>query len=236
MRSTSRSIVLVFVIGLALGLAAPSAGMAQGPGSDAGSWTLRGFGVWIHPSDDPFPFGPPIEDPPLAGPRLTPSFTLDDGSGWGLALEYRVTRRLGIEAQAILADLDSEFRLRFGEPVNTEGADRRELETDVYGLGVNFHLTPERRIDVYAGVFGALVSYGEFQGVVSGITFFQEVDDDTALGVGLGADLFVDPSRRWAATAAVRRLWSTATPVEGLGGIDVDPVIVTAGVAVRWGS
>lgn len=126
--------------------------------------------------------------------------------------------------------------MRFGEPVNAEGADRRELETDVYGLGVNFHLTPERRIDVYAGVFGALVSYGEFRGVVSGITFFQEVDDDTALGVGLGADLFVDPSRRWAATAAVRRLWSTATPAEGLGGIDVDPVIVTAGVAVRWGS
>lgn len=87
MRSKSRSIVLACGIGLAFGLVASSAGMAQGPGGDAGSWTVRGFGAWIQPSDDPFPFGPPIEDPPLAGPRLTPSFTLDDGSGWGLALE-----------------------------------------------------------------------------------------------------------------------------------------------------
>jgi hypothetical protein len=234
MLSNRRSVVLACALGLALGLVSSSAGVAQGPGGgDAGSWTVRGFGAWVEPTDDSFAFGRPIE-PPLPDEPSSAAFTLDDGSGWGLGLEYRLTRRLGVEAQAIVADLDSELELRFGVPVNLIGVDRREVGIDLYSLGLNVHLTPERRLDVYAGLLGALVSYDDFRGQVGGITFRREGIDDTAVGLALGADLFLDRSRRWAATAAVRQLWSTGDAGDDLG-IDVDPRIVTAGVAVRWG-
>lgn len=235
MRSTSRFTLAAAAIGLVAGLVLCSPTAARGPGGQgAGSWTLRGFGAWLQSNGDPYPFGTTdIEGMPLP---YAPRFTLGDGDGEGLALEYRVTRRLGIEALAIRADLEGEFRLRPLDPPGPEDVDTRNVQSDVFGLGLNLHLAPARsRFDVYVGPLVARVRYGDFRGEAGGITFVSPVDDDTALGVTLGADVFFGSARRWAATAAVRRLWSSADHQGSDNGIDVDPLIVTAGAAYRWG-
>jgi hypothetical protein len=83
MLSNRRSVVLACALGLALGLVSSSAGVAQGPGGgDAGSWTVRGFGAWVEPTDDSFAFGRPIEPPQV--PELGGELARDRG---GLRLE-----------------------------------------------------------------------------------------------------------------------------------------------------
>ena len=235
MRSTHRFAFVAGAIGLVVGLVLCSAAAARGSaGQGAGSWTLRGFGAWVHSNGDSYPFGTTdIEGMPLP---YAPRFTLEDGDGAGLSLEYRVTRRLGIEALAILANLESEFRLRPLDPPGPEDVDTRDVESDVFGVGLNLHLAPAgRRFDVYVGPLVAVVQYDDFRGEAGGITFASRVDDDTALGFTLGADVFLGTSGRWAATAAVRQLWSKALHGSSDRGIDVDPLIVSLGVARCWG-
>lgn len=186
----------------------------DGSGTEKGSWTLRGFGAWLDtkelrfesgPSIDPFPFLPTVEF----------SFTLGDGSGAGLALEYRATHRLGMEALAIRADLDGELRLSISNPQFQEQVVPTDVEGDLYGLGLNVHLTPSRRFDVYVGPLVAYVDYGNFKGsfdIAVGpgdLMGSAEVrfDDDKAYGATLGADVPLGRSGAWAVSAAVRKLW-----------------------------
>lgn len=233
MRPNHRFVALVTGIGMLAGLTLGSAAAAAGPADPgAGSWTLRGFGAWVNTTGDRLRSGPPIDN---FAPVVEFSLTLDDGTGAGLALEYRATRRLGIEALAILADLDATFRLRTLAPVALEEQETRDLGTDLLGVGLNVHLTPGRRIDLYAGPLIALVRYDDFRSDLEAGSLQAEFDDDTALGVTLGADIALGNSGKWACSLALRRLWSSTEVVDSIFELDVDPLIASAGIAYRWG-
>lgn len=210
----------------------PAVAAQELAGATKGGWTLRGFGARLGTTGDTLHSGPPIDPFP---PVIESSFTLDDGSGAGLALEYLATRRLGIEALAIRADLDGVLRVRALDQVSPEGTLTRDVSCDLYGVGLNLHLTPGRRADVYLGPLVALARYGDFRADLGGLTFVTDLDDDTAFGVTLGTDVALGRSRNWALTASARRLWATA--VRGRSGrdLDLDPLIAAAGVAYRWG-
>ena len=206
---------------------APVAAAQELAGDAKGGWALRGFGSWVGTAGDTLHSGPPIDPLP---PAIESSLTLDDGSGAGLALEYRATRRLGVEALALLADLDGVLRVRALDQVSPEGTVTRDVSCDLVGAGLNFHLTPGRRADVYLGPLVAIVQYDDFRADLGGLTFLSDFDDDTAFGVTLGADVALGRSRHWAFTASARQLWSRASR-----DLDVDPLIASAGVAYRWG-
>jgi len=219
------------IVGLIL---CPLAVTAAPAGQDAGTWTVRGFGAWVGTTGDALRSGPPIDN---FAPVVEFSLTLDDGTGAGLALEYRATRRLGIEALAVLADLDADFRLRVFDQGVSVSQETRDLSTDILGLGLNLHLTPQRRIDVYAGPLVALVRYGDVTADFAGGEFIilADFEDDTAFGVTLGADIALGSSGRWACSLALRRLWSSAKVADSIFEVDVDPLIASAGLAYRWG-
>lgn len=238
MRSSHRLAAAAAATGLlALLLLSPAAAAEGPPGQGAGSWTLRGFGAWLDTNVETETFGS-IDN---FAPAPEGSFSLGNGDGAGLALEYRITRRFGIEALAIFADIEGEFRIVFIEPPIPEQVVTKDVETDLYGLGVNVHLTPGRRIDVYLGPVVALVQYGDFRALtdcgdpISLCTFEARFSDDTALGVTLGADVALGRSGRWAATGALRQLWSNPDEQEDKRKVDLDPLIASAGVAYRWG-
>lgn len=231
MASTCRFAITTARIGLLAGLVlcpVSAAGAAAGQG--AGAWTLRGFGARLDTTGDTLRFVPIDPLPPVTREELS----LDDGSGVGLALEYRATRRLGIEALAIFADLDGELRLHRIDPPGPDEVVTRDVSSDLLGLGLNVHLTPGRRIDLYVGPLAAFVRYGDVRATVGGATFGVDFDDETAFGATLGADVALGDTGRWALTAALRRLWSTASLDDTNLEIDVDPLLASLGLAYRW--
>jgi len=232
MAPTPRFAAAVTILGTVLGLALCPAAMArQGAGDPAGTWALRGFGAVLATADDTLRSGQPIDPLP---PLVEQSVTLDDGSGFGLALEYRATRRLGIEALALFADLDVDVRLHPLDPPGPDATETRQVSSDLFGVGLNLHLTPGRWIDVYVGPLVARVRYGDLRSHAGGFGYAADFDDDTALGITLGADLPLGRSGAWAVTAALRQLWSTAAVTGTNNEVDVDPLIASAGFAYRW--
>ncbi|HEX6198996.1 MAG TPA: hypothetical protein VF150_01945 [Thermoanaerobaculia bacterium] len=237
MRSTQRFAAAAATAGLVgLLLLSPAAAAQGASGAAKGSWTLRGFGAWL--DTDEFRFDSRSIDP--FPPVIEFTFTVGDGPGAGLALEYRATRRIGVEALAIRAELEGEFRLVGFSPSFPEQVVTDDVETDLYGLGLNIHLTPSRRFDVYAGPVVAYVKYGDFNATVElGFgtgTFEATFTDDTAYGAVLGADFPLGGSGRWAVSGALRQLWyDSGNDEEGTIEVGLDPLIATAGVAYRFG-
>lgn len=236
MRSTH-----AFAATAAAGLAAllclaPAAAAQDGYEAGKGSWTVRGFGAWIDTegfeesghSLHPFPV-------------FSSALTIGDGNGVGLSLEYRITRRIGVEAFALEGELDGEFRLVFTDPPNPEQRVTQGVETDLYGLGVNLHLTPGRRVDLYVGPVVAEIRYDDFSGFINcghpltRCTFDFKFADDTALGVTLGADVTLGDTDRWALSVTLRQLWSDPQEGPDRREIEMNPLIATAGVAFRFG-
>jgi len=235
MRPSQRFFALITGIGILASLALGPAAAALGPaGQGTGSWTLRGFGAWVNTTGDRVPFGPSIDPLP---PVIDASVAVDDGTGLGLALEYRATRRLGVELLAIRADLDASFRLLQIDPPGPPLEQTEDLSTDLLGLSLNIHLTPGRRVDVYAGPLIALVRYGEVTANIADGEYIvlAELEDDEALGVTLGMDVALGRSGAWALTTSLRQLWSTTELAQSGRKLDVDPLIASAGIAYRWG-
>lgn len=228
MRS-DRRLVAVAAVAALLAFDHGTAAMAREPASPA--WAVRGFGAWVSTRADPIQLRSIDPLPPVIDAR----FTLDDGAGGGLALEYRATRRIGIEAFVIQSDLDAEYRLRVLDPPTPEAVATGDVASDLYGAGLLVHLTPGRRIDVYVGPLAARVRYGHFHSELGGLAFQLDLDDDTAYGVTLGADLAMGRTGAWAVTAALRQLWSSSGRSGSVFQFDVDPLIACAGVAYRWG-
>jgi hypothetical protein len=93
MRSIRGFVAAATTAGLFGLLIVPSASAAQGAtGTEKGSWTLRGFGAGLDTDEFRFESGSPIGPFPFL-PIVDVSFTLGDGSGAAVALEYRATRR-----------------------------------------------------------------------------------------------------------------------------------------------
>lgn len=193
-------------------------------GARESSWTVRVVGLGWIPSDamvagrtaaaEPFRFG------------------VSEGAGLGLALEYRLGRRWGLEGAANFADMETDFRLETGGVVLT---DTDEVDVSSYSLGVNYHFTPESRADFFVGAFVAetfvddsifLTEAGRLDKVV--------FDDDVGYGLQLGVELPLSPGGHWSLTAGVRYI---LTILEGeIAGLDddLDPLIPWIGVGYRF--
>ena len=95
-----------------------------------------------------------------------------------------------------------------------------ELRYRQLTAGLNFHLTPNRRVDLFLGPLVGFVGYG------------GDFDDDLAWGVNLGVD--VPLPWRWYFTGGARYLKSSAeAPASGLD-LEVDPIILSAGLSIRF--
>lgn len=217
-----RACRLVIVAGGVLVAAVAQAG--EPPPAHGASGTVRGFVAWLD--------SPARSD--TGNPFIQSSKRIDDGSGWGLGLEYRLSSRIGVEAIGLVANLEGSFRVERLIPPDLliVATGPAELEAQYFGVALNVHLLPERRVDVYAGPLVTIARYGEFEGQSAGGSLRIDFSDGTALGVGAGIDVPVRGSPTWTFCAGARRLWATARA--GDLELDLDPWIATAGVAYRW--
>lgn len=209
--------VLAFVLlaSAAIATAAPAAGSGP-PGSQ---WTLRGHAAWVSPTDEQVASDGSI-------------FSMDDGTGFGLDLEYRATRRLGIELGAFAADLDGRFRLDAG---GLALDDTESIGMTSYSLGLTYHFAPGDRVDLHAGPFAAMSAYDDVIFLSeAGLREKRSFDDDYGFGLKVGIDVALRPGGAWALSASARYLLTILEAEESGNDLDLDPLILTAGLTYRF--
>ncbi len=157
------------------------------------------------------------------------------GEGFGVSLERLFSPRLGLELGLLALGFDVDLMRDIDDAWEIA-----EDDTDFMPitLGLNFHLTPDRKVDFYLGPFLALLQYDDFEVRVLGENVESDIGGDVTFGAQAGIDFPV--GSKWAFTAAVRYIDAEAEFEDaGFGGgdeleLEVNPVIFTAGVALRF--
>lgn len=156
---------------------------------------------------------------------------LDGAAGVGLALEYLFNDRIGLEGGIFQGGVDGLYSADRGD---LWGMDEDDFDFSLVTLGVNFHLTPDRRADLYVGPFVGLVNYGTARFDLPFEWITMSFDDDFGIGAQIGVDIPFGASR-WGFSAVARYLQTTAEQEGGLGReFDLDPLILGAGFSVRF--
>lgn len=213
---------------MGVGLVAGALSLTPASGQERNErWALTAAGTWLSPVGDEVTTS---QGPPFAQQVETQEVS-DDATGFALGLEYRWTPRLGLELGFLLVEMDTSFRSEFAGMTFTD-SEAMDLESVL--LGLNWYLTPERRVDVSIGGFVA-------QTKPEDVIFLTEIgrrakrvfDDDIGFGVKVGLEVPLRPRSGWGLAASVRYLdtiLESETPGQDL---DLDPVVVTLGVRYR---
>ncbi|MEM9293763.1 MAG: outer membrane beta-barrel protein [Acidobacteriota bacterium] len=191
---------------------------------------LRGFAAFGNPTSDDF-FASNQRTPTL---QERQKFALSDGTGFGASLEYLLTRRVGIEGGILLLPFDSMFTLDLND---AWGMQNQDVDWTAFTAGVNFHLTPDARGDVYVGPFLAFGSYDDTTYNVLGETYNLDFDGGTDFGLQLGYDYPFSEGSPLHFHAGARYLPSSSVEVKGAlqdFEIDVDPTILSLGLTYKF--
>lgn len=200
------------------------------PAGPDSRWIARGFG-WTGDGDDKELFnsvGP-------GGAAQRNSIDLTSPDGFGASLEFLPTKRFGIEGGVLIGEASSLFVVDLPDQW---GMADDEVDLTIFTLGVNFHLTPDRRADVYIGPFLGWVQYDDAEFNTLGRTFEYDYDDDFGFGAQIGVDVLFRREGRWGFTSALRYLQSSAE-LTGPGiadeiELDLDPLLFSAGISFRF--
>jgi outer membrane protein W len=192
-------------------------------------WIVQAQGVWLSPAGDRFT----TDRTSPAGVAETTTHTVDeDATGFGVSLEARLTRRIGIELAIASVDLDNDFR------VETAGAvieDREVMGLESFSLGADWHFAPGRRADAS---FGAFIAQTTFDDVIflteAGRREKLTFDDDYGFGVKLGVDLPIRRDGPWVLSADLRYLVTIMESEIAGQDLELDPLIVSVGIGYRF--
>lgn len=237
---------LTLALGLLIGLA-PAVSLAEDEAaSNDDFWTVRGFVAGIGTSGESAR-GEMIR---LTGDREQTHFRFDGGDGFGFAFERHVSQRLGVELAVLLADLKGQLMFDIAPPVPGGGygeALRGMNEGDVgftsLTLGLNVHLMPNSRADLFIGPFLGLELFDSVTISDLGESFRCDLDDEVAFGVSVGLDVPFKRGGRWALAARVSYLEVDARVAVALlehpqvaaslpgASISLEPLIATIGLA-----
>jgi len=196
-------------------------------------WTLRAVAGAVSTADDVARVAATQSGPITAGGA---THEIGDGTELGLELEYRWTRRLGVELGYFVADHDTSFTLEgdgFGPGEVRVDEETAGIETMT--AGVAYHLRPGRRVDVVLGAFVAMSKADD-------LVFNTEIgrrdklsfDDDVGPGVKAGVVVPLGPSSRWHLVAEARYLSAILEADSGGEDLAYDPLTVAAGIGYRW--
>ena len=190
-----------------------------------GPWQLRISGLSMNPTGDTVVV-------PDTGERIF--FNAGNGYGFGIDLEYRASRHLGIDFGILTATPVIDVLI---DEVGVISASAQPRITPIYA-GLNVHLTPDSPLDLYIGPVLAYVIYSSFDLVVDPwfLTEGFVTQNDFGIGVNLGLDLRLGDAG-WLFTAAFKFLDTTlvaSPPDESIGRTDIDPMILSIGVGYRF--
>lgn len=197
-------------------------------------WHLRAFGVWIEPDLD---YKVPTDD------DTDVLATTDGAFGLGISAEYQFSDRLGLELGILRAspDIVLDYYLREFD-VSFSVSD--SLAMTPLTLGLNIHLLPANRLDLYLSPFVGYVRNSDLEFTINRsfetgdgtITIRDtariQVASDMTYGATLGVDIPFS-SKPWAIATSLRYLASEldATDSEGESiSPDLNSWILTAGL------
>jgi len=189
------------------------------------SWTVRGFGVSFDPDDDAITES--LIRP--SGVSERSRLTLDRGEGVGVSVERHFNPRVGLEASAMVAQLDSSLFFDLGNDWEEDSAD---VDMLAFMIGPNFHLTPNKRVDFYIGPFIGLVDLGDAVYRVLGETQRRDFDNEDVIGLQIGLDVPFG-QKGWAFHAGARYM-DLSTEIDGGRELSLDPIVATIGLAYKF--
>ncbi len=163
------------------------------------------------------------------------SISTSSGFGFGLDLEYRASRRLGVDFGVLSAAPSIGTSVGVGFKSISASAD---VTMTPISAGLNVHLTPDSRFDVYIGPLLAYVVYDSFTLTAGpGLSESFSSENDVGFGANLGVDVGLDSKGRWAFNASIKYIDTTleAKPSDGdAGRTDFDPTIFGFGFGYRF--
>jgi outer membrane protein W len=158
----------------------------------------------------------------------------DCGAGVGARGEYQFSRWLGVDIGA-LASGSAEVRASAG--IGDIGTAVQVSSFVPLTVGLNVHLIPRSRPDLY---IGPLLAYSIFSDVgvqtgLTGATSFESVDNDLGYGAILGLDLPLG-QKGWLFNLNLRHIKTEMNGREGSDRIDADydPTIFAIGFGYRF--
>jgi len=167
---------------------------------------------------------------PVAGE--TSVLGIGDGSGFGLGVEWMLNPRFGFDAGILVGEIDTDFSLRAGLLSLT---DREETGVEAYTVGLNYHLTPEARADVYIGAFFGMIFFDDTIFLTeAGRSDKRVFDDDTGFGLRVGVDVPFTETSRWSFSAELRYFDAILEGEIAGQDIDFNALIPAVGVSRRW--
>ncbi|HKI00778.1 MAG TPA: OmpW family outer membrane protein [Thermoanaerobaculia bacterium] len=171
----------------------------------------------------------------------------NSSAGFGLGLEYRVSRRLGVELAAMTTEMDSELSFEFfdSELFVVESS----LRVTPVLAQLNLHLTPDHRADLYLGPVFGRIRYGDLDIEVHGDggsvpVAHVRTKDGYAWGAHIGMDVPVG-GRGVFLTAGATYLKAKVEPAGGAGSdddpdesgpatFDLNPLVAQVGFGYRF--
>jgi len=211
--------LLLTTLGVALATLPVTASAEEDP------WRIRVSGLSMNPTGDTVVV-------PDTGERIP--YDAGNGYGFGIDLEYRASRHFGIDFGILTATPVIDVLI---DEVGVISASAQPRITPIYA-GLNVHLTPDSRFDLYIGPVLAYVIYSSFDLVVDPwfLTEGFVTRNDFGIGVNLGFDIRLGDGG-WLLTAAFKYLDTTleaSPPDESIGRTDIDPMIFSVGVGYRF--
>lgn len=196
------------------------------------TWILRAGALWV---DTDLDFRQADDG---ASVRLTG----DAGFGFSLVGEYRANDRLGLELGAQWSENDVELRLAgemfCGSTLCTVTASD-SVQPLTLSVGLDIHLTPGKRADLYVGPLVAYVRYTDLTFRALGEALRVSFDDEYAWGGVVGLDVPMG-DRGWHFSGSIRYLQAeadvSARDDEGDAGtasLDFNPVTLAVGFGYR---
>jgi outer membrane protein W len=159
--------------------------------------------------------------------------------GAGLGFEYRASDHFGFEIGAVSSQVKDELGLSFGDQDLSIASTFRV--TPVLAR-LNFHLTPGHKADLYLGPVAGWVRYGDIDvrlnvpGEGSVLADHVKNKNGFAGGVHIGLDVPFG-TRGFFFTSDATYLKAKVKPAsssDGAGSFDLDPLIVQAGIGLRF--
>jgi outer membrane protein W len=224
------SVVSAVVAALAIMAACPLGAAVDG------AWRLRINGFAVEPNEG-------IYQPMLDGTRV--QVAGGAGAGGGINAEYRFSPRLGFEL-GLIGGVGSDLHVAVFPSAGNSVVLTDSLAFGTVVGGLNVHLTPERKADLYAG---PTLAYVEYQDVTVRVLGFgppfgnntvQPVrvrfrfDSDLAVGVNLGVDVPLGEGG-WLFNANARYLETSIGSADFRGGDrSYDPLFFGVGFGYRF--
>ncbi len=166
----------------------------------------------------------------------------DTSFGAGLGLEYRASRRLGVEFSILTTELEDEETFDFfGEETTIE----ESLRMTPVLAKLNLHLTPDRKADLYLGPVVGRMVYDDFEIEVrsAGESARGRIGtkDDWAWGAHVGVDVpvgdrgaFFTAGVMWLKTEVEIETDPEDEEEEGDVSFDLDPLVAQVGFGYRF--